>query len=57
MSLFIANLAFKEDLQLLHYSKVGILAGSVVSGFVGFLLIRMRGRPPKATLDKTPSMR
>lgn len=44
MSLFIANIAFEEDLQSLHYAKVGILAGSLVSGIVGFVVLRLSVR-------------
>jgi NhaA family Na+:H+ antiporter len=39
MSLFIANLAF-DDVVLLDGAKVGILAASVVSGLVGWLMLR-----------------
>jgi len=46
MSLFIAGLAFGESLQL-DAAKFGVLAGSVVSGVVGLLLLRRPhpGRP------------
>jgi NhaA family Na+:H+ antiporter len=40
MSLFIANLAFPEDPQLLEFAKVGILTGSLVSGIGGFCILR-----------------
>ena len=33
-----------EDLQSLHYAKVGILAGSLVSGIVGFVVLRLSVR-------------
>lgn len=39
MSLFIAGLSF-TDAELLEYTKVGIIAGSLVSGLIGFLIIR-----------------
>jgi len=57
MSLFIANLAFKQDQQSLQYAKVGIIIGSVVSGIVGFVLIQLGGRRPSGTLDSTARMR
>ncbi len=38
MSLFVANLAFGSS-QLLEVSKIGILAGSLVSGIVGWLIL------------------
>ena len=40
MSLFIANLAFADHPQLLESAKIGILAGSLVSAVVGFLILR-----------------
>jgi NhaA family Na+:H+ antiporter len=39
MSLFIAGLAFAEE-QFLTVAKMGILAASLVSGVVGWLLLR-----------------
>lgn len=39
MSLFIASLAFGTS-DLLNFAKVGIIAGSVVSGIAGYLLLR-----------------
>lgn len=44
MSLFIANLAFTDE-SMLSTAKVGILAGSVVAGVGGFLLL-LRASPP-----------
>jgi len=40
MSLFIANLAFKEQRELLEFAKIGILAGSFISGVTGFFILR-----------------
>ena len=39
MSLFIANLAFSSP-ELLNISKVGILTGSLLSGIVGFIILK-----------------
>ena len=39
MSLFIANLAFNSP-EFLNISKVGILAGSLLSGVVGFIILK-----------------
>lgn len=39
MSLFIANLAFASP-ELLDTAKVGILSGSLISGIVGFLILK-----------------
>lgn len=45
MSLFIANLAFNSP-ELLNISKVGILSGSLLSGIIGFVVL-------KSALSKT----
>jgi NhaA family Na+:H+ antiporter len=50
MSLFIATLAF-EHAALVDAAKVGILAGSLVSGFVGAAVLR---RGMTATLNPKP---
>ena len=39
MSLFIANLAFSSA-ELLNISKVGILTGSLLSGIIGFVILK-----------------
>jgi Na+:H+ antiporter, NhaA family len=39
MSLFIANLAFNSE-ELLNIAKVGILSGSIISGIVGFIILK-----------------
>ena len=43
MSIFIANLAFKDNPALLDSAKVGILAGSLVAGLAGYLILRATG--------------
>lgn len=43
MSLFITNLAFIDD-QLIEIAKVGILAASLISGIVGYLVLRISKR-------------
>ncbi|MBN1343771.1 MAG: Na+/H+ antiporter NhaA [Phycisphaerae bacterium] len=40
MSLFIANLAFPEQPEMLESAKIGILAGSLVAGVAGFVMLR-----------------
>ena len=40
MSLFIAGLAFKNP-ALLDLSKIGVLTGSIISGVLGFLFLRL----------------
>jgi NhaA family Na+:H+ antiporter len=48
MSLFIGLLAFDAQPALQEQTKIGILAGSVVSGFLGWLVLRIAPReiPP-----------
>lgn len=40
MSIFIANLAYADHLELMDSAKVGILAGSAISGIAGYLVLR-----------------
>ncbi|MBC8770035.1 Na+/H+ antiporter NhaA [Arenibacter sp. BSSL-BM3] len=47
MSIFIANLAFSDNVMLIDSAKVGILIGSVFSGLVGYLVLRFSGRKEK----------
>ncbi len=44
MALFIAGLAFADDGALLDEAKLGILAGSLVAGVAGALVLRATGR-------------
>ncbi len=41
MSLFIGGLAFSDDLVYLNSAKVGIILASVLSGLIGFLVIKL----------------
>ena len=50
MSLFIANLGFEEPGEL-QLAKAGILAGSLVAGVVGFLLLRSALSAADSTSD------
>jgi NhaA family Na+:H+ antiporter len=52
MSLFITLLAFPGDALLQAQAKIGILAGSLVAGLLGYTLLRVaakdrRGTPPR----------
>ena len=44
MSLFIALLAFPGDLILQSEAKIGILAGSLLSGLLGYAVLRLADR-------------
>jgi NhaA family Na+:H+ antiporter len=44
VALFIAGLAYGDGTQLLDEAKVGILAGSLLSGVVGALILRLTAR-------------
>lgn len=41
MSMFIANLAFTDAAVLMDSAKIGIMAGSLVSGIAGYLMLRV----------------
>ncbi len=47
MSIFIANLAFYGDTFSINSAKVGIIIGSVISGVVGYLILRMGSKSDK----------
>lgn len=40
MSLFIGMLAFANSAELVEEAKIGILAGSIISGVIGYLVLR-----------------
>ncbi len=40
MSLFIGNLAFFDNEAFLNSAKIGVISGSIVSGILGYLLLR-----------------
>ncbi|MDT8402318.1 MAG: Na+/H+ antiporter NhaA [Bacteroidales bacterium] len=41
MSIFIANLAFAGNPEMINSAKVGIIAGSLISGLTGYLILRL----------------
>jgi NhaA family Na+:H+ antiporter len=41
--MFIANLAFANAAVLMDSAKIGIMAGSLVSGVAGYMMIRFSG--------------
>ena len=52
MSMFIANLAFADVGALMDSAKIGILAGSLVSGLSGYLVLRYNRRDKRTGLIK-----
>ena len=44
MSIFIVNLAFSGDLISINSSKVGIIIGSLTSGILGYLILRLTNK-------------
>jgi NhaA family Na+:H+ antiporter len=44
MSIFIDNLAFSQDLISVNSVKVGVIIGSVVSGIVGYAILRLTSK-------------
>ncbi|MUH34603.1 Na+/H+ antiporter NhaA [Zobellia amurskyensis] len=53
MSIFVANLAFTDNSVFVDSSKVGILVGSVVSGIIGYIIIKSSGNPKKVPIQKS----
>ncbi len=47
MSLFVENLAFANNPALETSAKLGIFCGSIISGFLGFALFRIRSASPQ----------
>jgi NhaA family Na+:H+ antiporter len=45
MSIFIANLAFVGDAETTNSSKMSILFASLIAGTIGFLWLKLLGRP------------
>jgi len=49
MAIFIASLAFKNDPMYIDSAKIGILIGSLISAFLGYLILRIK-RTDKKTV-------
>jgi len=45
VALFIANLAFGHDADLLRQARLGVLVGSLVSGIAGMVVLRLLPAP------------
>ncbi|SDE98764.1 sodium/proton antiporter, NhaA family [Pricia antarctica] len=50
MSIFVANLAFPGNTMLIDSSKVGIIFGSLVSGIIGYLILRWSSKSSKGII-------
>lgn len=50
MSIFVANLAFQENNALIDASKIGIIMGSLISGIIGFILLKLYSNSSKTNL-------
>ncbi len=44
MSIFIANLAFVDNPAVVNSAKIGIIAGSLISGLTGYLILRFSSK-------------
>ncbi len=42
MSIFIANIAFADSQALLDSAKIGILLGSIISGIIGYIILKFQ---------------
>jgi len=49
MSIFIDNLAFEGDLISINSAKVGIIIGSVISGILGYSILRLTSKEEPTT--------
>ena len=52
MSMFIANLAFADSSMLMDSAKIGILAGSLISGVTGYVVLRYCRQRKSKTKEK-----
>ena len=53
MSIFIANLAFVGNMETTNASKMAILFASLMAGTIGFLWLKLSGRPGKKKVSGT----
>ena len=49
MSIFIANLAFAESPAYIDSAKIGILIGSLISGIIGYIVLRLTSKNNRLT--------
>jgi NhaA family Na+:H+ antiporter len=51
MSIFITNLAFAGEGNIINGSKMAILLASLTAGTVGFLWLKLLGKPKESDED------
>ncbi len=51
MSIFITNLAFAGNLGMINTSKMAILLASLTAGTIGFLWLKLLGKPEELDDD------
>ncbi|MGH7806943.1 MAG: Na+/H+ antiporter NhaA, partial [Thermodesulfobacteriota bacterium] len=51
MSIFITNLAFAGNLETINASKMAILLASLTAGTIGFLWLKLLGKPEESDED------
>lgn len=56
MSIFISGLAFYNNMELINESKIGIIAGSLIAGIVGFIILKLtiKPRPIEHSIQTVP---
>jgi NhaA family Na+:H+ antiporter len=52
MSIFITNLAFVGNLELINASKMAVLLASLTASTIGFLWLKVFGRPEASDVDR-----
>jgi len=53
MSIFIANLAFAHQIDLLNSAKAGIILGSIIAGIAGYLVLKRNTKVEFSSLQNT----
>ena len=51
MSIFITNLAFVGDVEAINASKIAILVASFTAGIIGFVWLKLFGKPAESDVD------
>jgi NhaA family Na+:H+ antiporter len=51
MSIFITNLAFLGEAEVINASKMAILLASLTAGSIGFLWLKLMGKPEPSDHD------